>query len=200
MEKYIIPLSLASLLVSHHNSVIRCDISNSTHNYFPSITHTITSTHFSPLLSIHQQSSPHHLTLPPLTDLPVTVASQVVLGLLAFLMLMEQLVHNLEHWSHKRGLLALVKHYSHTSSDNTPSHDTPSHTTSSHDTSSDTTPSDTISFHKRGLLALVKHHTHTPTPFFHTPLSNTHCHRSSSLPTHHILNTHLTHFACFLLF
>ena len=70
-----------SLPVSHHNSVIRCDISNSTHNYFPSITHTITSTHFSPLLSIHQQSSPHHLTLPPLTDLPVSVVSQVVLGL-----------------------------------------------------------------------------------------------------------------------
>ena len=33
----------------------------------------------------------------------------MVLGLLAFLMLMEQLVHNLEKWSHKRGLLALVE-------------------------------------------------------------------------------------------
>ena len=29
-------------------------------------------------------------------------------------MLMEQLVHNLEHWSHNRGLLALVNHHSHT--------------------------------------------------------------------------------------
>ena len=44
-----------------------------------------------------------------ITDLPITVASEVVLGLLVFLMIMEQLVHNLEHWSHKRGLLALVE-------------------------------------------------------------------------------------------